>query len=92
RSSMTSSKGSRDWSITRTRPSPTGQRVRYGTPEIFISRDGSTGMTDRSSAEIAAELHLSEGTVRNYLSEAINKLGAANRIEAARLARARGWL
>lgn len=46
----------------------------------------------RSSAEIAAELHLSEGTVRNYLSEAINKLGAANRVEAARLARSRGWL
>lgn len=46
----------------------------------------------RSSADIAAELHLSEGTVRNYLSEAINKLGAANRVEAARLARARGWL
>ncbi len=46
----------------------------------------------RSSADIAAELHLSEGTVRNYLSEAINKLGAANRVEAARLARAKGWL
>jgi two-component system, NarL family, response regulator DesR len=46
----------------------------------------------RSSADIAAELHLSEGTVRNYLSEAISKLGAANRIEAARLARAKGWL
>ena len=46
----------------------------------------------RSSAEIAAELHLSEGTVRNYLSEAIAKLGAANRIDAARIARTRGWL
>jgi len=46
----------------------------------------------RSTADIAAELHLSDGTVRNYLSEAINKLGAANRIEAARLARAKGWL
>ena len=46
----------------------------------------------RSSADIAAELNLSEGTVRNYLSEAMSKLGAANRIEAARLARARGWL
>lgn len=44
------------------------------------------------SAEIAAELHLSEGTVRNYLSEAINKLGAANRVEAARIAREKGWL
>jgi len=46
----------------------------------------------RSSAEIAAELRLSEGTVRNYLSEAIAKLGGANRIDAARIARARGWL
>jgi two-component system response regulator DesR len=46
----------------------------------------------RTTAEIAAELHLSEGTVRNYLSEAIAKLGAANRIDAARIARARGWL
>lgn len=46
----------------------------------------------KTAADIAAELHLSEGTVRNYLSEAINKLGATNRIEAARLARAKGWL
>jgi two-component system response regulator DesR len=46
----------------------------------------------RSSTEIANELHLSEGTVRNYLSEAIAKLGASNRIDAARIARAKGWL
>ena len=46
----------------------------------------------RSSAEIAADLRLSEGTVRNYLSEAIAKLGAANRTDAARIARTRGWL
>jgi two-component system, NarL family, response regulator DesR len=46
----------------------------------------------RSSSEIATELRLSEGTVRNYLSEAITKLGAANRVDAARIARARGWL
>jgi two-component system response regulator DesR len=46
----------------------------------------------RSSAEIAADLRLSEGTVRNYLSEAIAKLGAANRTDAARIARANGWL
>jgi two-component system response regulator DesR len=46
----------------------------------------------RSSTEIAGELHLSEGTVRNYLSEAIAKLGASNRIDAARIARAKGWL
>ncbi len=45
-----------------------------------------------ASSDIATELNLSEGTVRNYLSEAINKMGAANRVEAARLARAKGWL
>ena len=46
----------------------------------------------RSSTEIAGELHLSEGTVRNYLSEAIAKLGAGNRVDAARIARTKGWL
>ena len=45
-----------------------------------------------STAKIADQLHLSEGTIRNYLSEAIGKLGAANRTEAARLARKQGWL
>jgi two-component system response regulator DesR len=45
-----------------------------------------------ASADIAARLNLSEGTVRNYLSEAISKLGAANRVEAARIARQKGWL
>ncbi len=45
-----------------------------------------------SSARIASELHLSEGTVRNYLSEAISKVGAENRVEAARIARQKGWL
>ena len=45
-----------------------------------------------SSGDIAAELSLSEGTVRNYLSEAISKMGAGNRVEAARMARTKGWL
>lgn len=45
-----------------------------------------------SSAAIAEKLSLSEGTVRNYLSEAITKLGASNRVEAARIARDKGWL
>lgn len=44
------------------------------------------------TADIADRLHLSQGTVRNYLSEAIGKLGAENRIEAYRSARAKGWL
>jgi len=46
----------------------------------------------RTSTEIAAELRLSDGTVRNYLSETIAKLGAANRVDAARIARSKGWL
>jgi len=45
-----------------------------------------------SSAEIATRMGLSQGTVRNYLSEAIGKLGVGNRIEAYRLARQKGWL
>lgn len=45
-----------------------------------------------SATAIAARLGLSEGTVRNYLSEAIGKLGANNRVEAARIARERGFL
>ncbi|MFG1654502.1 response regulator [Micromonospora sp. NPDC049275] len=43
-------------------------------------------------ADIAAGLHLSESTVRNYLSAAIGKTATRNRIEAARTARANGWL
>lgn len=45
-----------------------------------------------SAGEIASLLGLSQGTVRNYLSEAIGKLGVGNRIEAHRLARQKGWL
>ncbi len=66
--------------------------------------DGDSPLTDRerevlaatsrgkSVAEIAATLFLSEGTVRNYLSEAIQKLGARTRVEAARIAEQQGWL
>ena len=45
-----------------------------------------------SASDVATLLNLSAGTVRNYLSEAIGKLGASNRIEAFRLARQKGWL
>jgi two-component system response regulator DesR len=45
-----------------------------------------------ATVEIARALGISQGTVRNYLSEAIGKLGAANRIEATRIARQKGWL
>ena len=66
--------------------------------------DGNNPLTEReretlaaaahgaSVAEIAAMLALSEGTVRNYLSTAIQKLGAQNRVEAAHIAEQKGWL
>jgi two-component system, NarL family, response regulator DesR len=67
----------------------------WGEPDPLTDRERQVlrlaGEGMRSGA-IAAQLTLSEGTVRNYLSEAISKLGAANRTEAARIARAKGWL
>ena len=57
--------------------------------ERQVLRFAGEGLT---SQDIGDKLSLSEGTVRNYLSEAISKLGAANRIEAARIARNKGWL
>jgi two-component system response regulator DesR len=45
-----------------------------------------------SSADVAAQLHLSEGTVRNHLSSAIGKTSARNASEAARIAAENGWL
>jgi two-component system response regulator DesR len=53
---------------------------------LIVARDGST------VAEIAGKLYLSEGTVRNYLSNAIAKTGTRNRMEAVRVADERGWL
>jgi two-component system response regulator DesR len=57
--------------------------------ERQVLRLAAEGLT---SMDIAMKLKLSEGTVRNYLSEAISKMGAANRVEAARIARTKGWL
>jgi len=81
------------------------QGLRAVDPELALAAwDEPDPLTDRerqvlrlaaeghTSAKIAGELHLSEGTVRNYLSEAISKLGAENRVEAARIARQKGWL
>jgi two-component system response regulator DesR len=80
-----------------------GQRV--SAPELAVAAwDAEDPLTDRErdvlrqaadgspNAEIAVQLHLAEGTVRNYLSSAIAKLGVRNRTEAANLARERGWL
>ena len=57
--------------------------------ERLILRRAGDGET---TAELARSLRLTEGTVRNYLSEAISKLHAANRFDAARIARNNGWL
>lgn len=66
-----------------TGPSPLTGRER---DVLSAAADGTT------IADIAARLHLSESTVRNYLSSAIGKTGTRNRIEAARTARHHGWL
>jgi two-component system, NarL family, response regulator DesR len=63
--------------------SPLTERER----EVLAVSEGGATIED-----IAARLYLSEGTVRNYLSTAIKKLGARNRAEAARLAEKKGWL
>ncbi|WP_062344247.1 response regulator transcription factor [Herbidospora yilanensis] len=79
---------------------------RYLDPEMAASAmmAGESPLTDRerdalalaasgaSVSEIATSLHLSEGTVRNYLSNAIAKLGAVNRIGAIRTAQDMGWI
>jgi two-component system response regulator DesR len=53
---------------------------------LRLAADGQSG------AEIAQALHLSEGTIRNYLSEAVSKMGGRNKVDAARIARVKGWL
>lgn len=49
-------------------------------------------LTGSTVADIAAQVHLSAGTVRNYLSSAIGKTGTGTRAQAARVAQQRGWL
>jgi two-component system response regulator DesR len=81
-----------------------GERIVDPTLASAALSDGNNPLTEReretlaaashgaSIAEIAANLFLSEGTVRNYLSTAIQKLGAQNRVEAAHIAEQKGWL
>jgi len=64
-------------------PNPLTDRERE---VLAAAADGAT------VADVAVALHLSESTVRNYLSAAIGKTGSRNRIEAVRVARQRGWL
>ncbi|MFD0165883.1 response regulator [Streptomyces decoyicus] len=81
-----------------------GERVIDPVLAAAALADGASPLTDRerevlrtaadgsTNAEIAGALHLSQGTVRNYLSTAIQKTGARNRAEAVRTARDKGWL
>lgn len=81
-----------------------GERVIDPTLAAAALAEGANPLTDRerevlraaesgaTNAELAARLHLSPGTVRNYLSTAIQKLTARNRAEAVRVAREKGWL
>ncbi|HEX3612959.1 MAG TPA: DNA-binding response regulator [Sporichthyaceae bacterium] len=57
--------------------------------ELELLRHAASGNSVR---ELAEQLSLSQGTVRNYLSRIMTKLGARNRIEAIRIARDAGWL
>jgi two-component system, NarL family, response regulator DesR len=64
-----------------------------GNPLTERERDVLAASADGATiGDVASDLYLSEGTVRNYLSTAIKKLGARNRVEAARLAKRKGWL
>ncbi len=64
-----------------------------GSPLTDRERDVLAASADGATIrDVAAKLYLSEGTVRNYLSTAIQKLGTRNRVEAARLAERKGWL
>ena len=81
-----------------------GRRVVDPALALDALAEGSNPLTERERevlaaateqatvAEIAATMSLSEGTVRNHLSAAIQKVGARNRGEAARIARDKGWL
>ena len=64
-------------------------------PNPLTEREQETlreALTGSGVSEIAKQLHLSEGTVRNYLSSAIGKTNSRNRTEAARVAETNGWL
>ena len=66
----------------------TRERILAAALDLFskLSFDGAT------TREIASRLYLSPGTVRNYLSTAVGKTGARNRIDAIRIASDSGWL
>ena len=81
-----------------------GERVVDPTLALTALSDGESPLTERERevlaaasngatvSDLAKRLSLSEGTVRNHLSMAIQKLGARNRVEAARAAEQKGWL
>ncbi|MDY5139676.1 LuxR C-terminal-related transcriptional regulator, partial [Actinotignum timonense] len=75
-------------------PQLAAQALQMG-PNPLTEREGDVLRLALSGATVksmAAQLYLSQGTVRNHLSAAIGKTGASTRTEAAQLARARGWI
>lgn len=90
--------------VTAIRRAMAGERVVDPDLALTALSDGDNPLTRRerevlrialdgvSIADIAARLYPSEGTIRNHLSTAIQKLGVHNRMEAARLAEEKGWL
>ncbi|MEY9876229.1 two-component system response regulator DesR [Streptacidiphilus sp. MAP12-33] len=65
------------------------------TPEVLSSRELEVlrlAAQGEEASQIAAQLHLATGTVRNYLTTAVTKLGARNRVDAIRIAREAGWI
>jgi len=86
------------------RRTASGEKVIDSKLAVAALSEGSSPLTPRerdvlamstrgaSVEEIASSLHLTNGTVRNHLSIAIQKLNARNRVEAARIAEEKGWL
>ena len=73
----------------RTRPQARSRRAELSESQVAILRLISRGHSNR---EIAAEVHLSENTVKSHVQEIFRKLGVHNRVEAAILAGKSGWL
>ncbi|MGN9910009.1 response regulator transcription factor [Phytohabitans sp. LJ34] len=81
-----------------------GERVLDSEAVVAAFQQGANPLTDRERdvlscvaegsdvSDVAARLYLAKGTVRNYLSSIMSKMGARNRVDAVRIARDRGWL
>ncbi|MDY5143102.1 response regulator transcription factor, partial [Actinotignum timonense] len=68
------------------------RRTEQCVSRIQFDVESGLALSGATVKSMAAQLYLSQGTVRNHLSAAIGKTGASTRTEAAQLARARGWI